>query len=190
MNWDIKTKEEIKKIYESEKTSFKKLEQRFGVHYKKIQRIAKEEGWKKFTGLVKNDNLIKPEVKAIINQVGKRKIEELVKELGDHYTPADEPLIVIYALNYQRYLKLEGIVAIEGETVVSLKTGASYLNPNFIALQSVTSNLAKIGDKLGLSIASRTRLNISFKKEEKTKSLFDLVENLEEQDNSFMDDLK
>ena len=189
MNWDIKTKSEIKKVYESEKTSFRKLEKIFNIHYKKIQRIAQDENWIKFTGIVKNDNLIKPEVLSIINKVGKRKIEELVKELGDHYTPADEPLIVIYAMNYQRYLKLEGVVAAEGETVVSHKTGATYLNPNFIALQSVTSNLAKIGDKLGLSIASRTRLNISFKKEEKTKSLFDLVENLEEQDSSFMDDL-
>jgi hypothetical protein len=42
--------------------------------------------------------------------------------------------------------------------------------------------MSKLGDKLGLSISSRKRLNLSLGKKEKTQSLFDLVENLSEND--------
>lgn len=126
---------EIRKKYETEHTSFRKLEAEFGINYKKIQRVAKKEEWQKFSlPKVHAKTKINPEYKKIVSKIAKRKIEELVAELGEHYSPVDEPLIVIYAMNYQRYLELEEIVNKEGEVVVSMKTGSTYMNPNFSAL--------------------------------------------------------
>ena len=116
--------------------------------------------------------------KNLLNGIAVRKIEEIVKELEGHYSPVDEPLVVAYAKTYQRYLELEAIVDEEGVVVVSPKTGATYMNPHYSALQSAIANLAKLGDKLGLSIASRKRLGLVLGADDKTGDLFELAEKL------------
>jgi len=38
----------IKEEYETTKTSFKQLSDKYKIHYKKLQRVAKKEGWIKY----------------------------------------------------------------------------------------------------------------------------------------------
>jgi len=173
MQWD----------YENSKIGMKKLGEKYGTYPMQISREAKKRKWVKYDpvkmALDKYEN--KPAVvnhNGMLDTVAVRKIYEIVEELGDNYSPVDEPLVVMYAKNYQRYLRLESIVDKEGEVCISPKAGATYMNPHFSALQAVISNMAKLGDKLGLSIASRKRIGISLGAKEKTKSLFDIVEDL------------
>jgi len=177
MQWD----------YENTKVGMKKLGNKYGTYPMQISREAKKRNWVKYDP-VKIAMQKHETKKAVINPNGMldtvavRKIQEIVKELGDNYSPVDEPLVVMYAKNYQRYLNLEAVVDSEGVTCMSPKTGATYMNPNFSALQAVISNMSKLGDKLGLSIASRKRIGLSLEKEDKTQSLFDLVDGMS-QDN-------
>ena len=165
--------------FENTKISMRKLADKYGTYPMDVSRKAREFGWVKYDPVKKameqheENKVINPH--GILGTTAVRKIQEIVKELGEEYSPVDEPLVVSYAESYERYLRLVAIVNKEGEVCVSRKTGATYMNPNFSALQSVKSDMAKLGDRLGLSIASRKRLNLNFQKEEKTKSLFDLV---------------
>jgi P27 family predicted phage terminase small subunit len=174
IDWDS-----IKWEFENTKISMRKLAEKYGTYPMDVSRKVKEFGWVKFDPVKKaiekheQNKVINPH--GILGTTAVRKIQEIVKELGDEYSPVDEPLVVSYAESYERYLRLVAVVNSEGEVCVSPKTGSTYMNPNFSALQSVKSDMAKLGDRLGLSIASRKRLNIALGKEEKTKSLFDLV---------------
>ena len=175
--------EKIRIAYETTKTSFRKLQDEFGVPKTTIARRAKEDGWEKYRAPVpvrEGSTAVNP--RNLLNGVAVRKIEEIVRELAGHYSPVDEPLVVAYAKTYQRYLELEAIVDEEGVVSISPKTGATYMNPHYSALQSTISNLAKLGDKLGLSIASRKRLGLVLGEEDKTGSLFDLAEQLSNDD--------
>jgi len=170
MQWD----------YENSKVGMKKLGEKYGTYPMQISREAKKRKWVKYDPVkMALDNY--ESKKAVVNPNGMldtvavRKIQEIVKELGSNYSSVDEPMVVMYAKNYQRYLRLELIVDEEGEICISPKTGATYMNPHFSALQAVISNMSKLGDKLGLSIASRSRIGISLGVEDKTQSLFDLV---------------
>jgi P27 family predicted phage terminase small subunit len=157
----------------------RKLAKKYGTYAMEVSRKAKELEWSKYNPLKKalerqvESKVINP--KGILGTTAVRKIQEIVDVLGDEYSPLDEPLIVSYAESYERYLKLVAIVNKHGEVSVSPKTGAEYTSPYFTALQSVKSDMAKLGDRLGLSVASRKRLQLKLGKEEKTKSLFDLV---------------
>ncbi|MFT7880895.1 MAG: P27 family phage terminase small subunit [Sulfurimonas sp.] len=179
-NW-----EDIKWEFENTKCTLGDLEEKYGVYKMKISRKSRKEGWVKYSPPADNVQtkavtVINPS--GILNDIGVRKIQEIVKELGDAYSPVDEPLVVSYAESYQRYLKLVAIVDAEGEVSMSPKTGATYMNPNFSALQGVKTAMAKLGDKLGLSISSRRRMKLSLKKEDKSKSLFNLVNEISEGD--------
>lgn len=177
MQWD----------YENKKIGMKKLGEKYGTYPMQISREAKKREWVKYDPIkiALDNHEKKPAVvnpNGMLDTVAVRKIQEIVKELGDNYSPVDEPLVVMYAKNYQRYLNLETVVDAEGVTCMSPKTGATYMNPNFSALQAVISNMAKLGDKLGLSIASRKRIGLSLGADDKTQSLFDLVDDMS-QDN-------
>lgn len=177
INTDIKW-DDMQWEYENTVCKLGYLAEKYNTYKMNISRRSKAYEWVKFdpvkVTLEKKEKMV-VNPNGILDTVAIRKIREIVEELGDNYSPVDEPLVVMYAKSYQRYLKLEAVVDAEGETLVSPKTGGEYMNPSFSALQAVISNMSKLGDKLGLSISSRKRLNISLGKEEKTKSLFDLV---------------
>ena len=176
---------DIKWEFENTNCTLRELEEKYGIYKMKISRKSRKEEWVKYVPATDNVThnavtVINPS--GILNTIGIRKIQEIVDELGDLYSPIDEPLLVSYAESYQRYLRLVAIVNAEGEVNISPRTGATYMNPNFSALQSVKSDMAKLGDRLGLSIASRKRLNLNLTKEEKTASLFDLVGDISDED--------
>ncbi len=177
--------ENIKWEFENVKCTLDMLADKYGVYKMKISRKSRKEEWVKYRPATDNTNenavtAVNPG--GVLTTVGVRKIQEIVSELGDLYSSVDEPLVVSYAESYQRYLKLVLIVDREGEVIMSPKTGGLYMNPYFSALQSVKADMAKLGDRLGLSIASRKRLNLNLSKEEKTKSLFDMVADISEGD--------
>ncbi len=190
--------EAIKKDYETIAVSFRQLEKHYKIEYSKIRRVAIKESWVKYAGddkgnfvpiylpktqptLDENINIAPPKKSNIDyanidwGELVNRKIKEIINELGDKYSSIDEPLIVMYAKSYERYLKLTLMTDEEGETLISYKTGSSYLNPNFIALQAVEATIMRLSDKLGLSIASRVRLKLNFGNEVKELTLFDLI---------------
>jgi len=174
--------------YENTKCSFTKLAKKYGTYPMMVQRVAKNEGWEKFDPKAKevkaavakfNDKQSAVErPTAILDTIAVRKVEEIVRELGAHYSTADEPMLIAYAASYQRYLRLEKEVNEEGEVLISPKTGGEYLNPKFNAMQSLKNDIKNFGKELGLTIASRQRLSLKLGTIEDTKSLFDVVEEL------------
>ena len=169
VNW-----EDIQKEYETTTTSLRAIARKYGTNHTQIRKKADLLGWTNKDRASKIPPVAKAHNK-ILNRVALRKIEELKEELGDKYSPVDEPLIVMYAKNYERYLELEQKLLEDGVTSVSPKTGAEYMSPTFTASLAVQKNLVTIANQLGLSIASRKRLNISFKKEDDSQSIFDFT---------------
>jgi len=175
--------ERIREEYETKGTSFRKLSAAYGIPRSTIHSRATKEEW---TRPKKEKDApaqtIQPQTMqdadGILGDVAVRKIDEIVTELSSHYSSVDEPLVMSYAFDYQRMIRLEEIVQSEGETCISPKTGAPYMNPNFSALQAVKSSLAKTAQQLGLSIAARKRIGITLGQETETQSLFDFVEAL------------
>lgn len=174
--------ENIKADFEGSSTSVRALELKYGINRNKINKKRKEEKWTKYVPMVKRANnqtaQIAPHT-AMLGKTALRKIEEVKEELGDHYSPVDEPLIVVFAKNYERYIDLEQTLAVEGVTVTSMKTGGSYLNPTFTALQAVQKTLLTYANQLGLSMISRKQLGIKLGNDKKSdQSIFDFVDDI------------
>lgn len=177
MNW-----EDIKKEVETTKRSYRSIAKDYGISYSTISKKAKKEDWKVDHRINKkvNKSVDNPYIK-VLGKIALRKIDEIKDELADKYSPVDEPLIVMCARSYEEYLQLAEMVSIEGHVLASPKTGAKYLNPTFNAYQAVQKTLITVANQLGLSIASRKRLGISFKKkEDESQSIFNFVELLKE----------
>jgi len=170
--------ESLKWEFENVKCSLRVLADKYGTYPMNISRKSNEEGWVKFdpvTMALENKAVTVANPNGILETIAVRKIQEIITELGDNYSTVDEPMVVMYGKTYQEYLKLSSMVDSEGDVLYSPKTGAAYTNPRFNNLQAIQNNLTKLGDRLGISIASRKKLGLNFNKEEKTKSLFDLV---------------
>lgn len=189
------TWQKIRNEYESTKISMKELAKKYDTYAMKISRISQAEGWTKYKTAPATvpcslpieivDNLDDASVILnpldILGELGRRKVKEAIAELGTNYSPLDEPLLIAYAESYESYLALVKEVSIQGRMLTSYKTGALYPNPLAYMLESVKANMAKLGDKLGLSIASRKRLNLKIGKKEDAPSLFDMLDDLDEE---------
>jgi len=167
--------EDIKLKVEGSSTSIRAIAREHDISDTTIRKKIKKEEWVRYVPTVQGRKKEVQSHKNILGQIALRKLYELKEELGENYNPVDEPLIVMYAKNYERYIELEIEMADEGVVAMSAKTGATYINPVFNALQMVIKNLAVLGDKLGLSIESRKKLNLQLGKKAETPSLFDIV---------------
>lgn len=174
--------ESIRWEFENIECTLGDLVNKYGSYRMQISRKSKEEEWVKFDpvkrALAEHSVTTAPNPQGILDTVAVRKIEEIIKELGSHYSPVDEPLIVMYGKTYQVYLELTAKVDAEGDVIYSSKTGSAYTNPRFNNLQAIQNNLTKLGDRLGLSIAARKRLGLKLGAEDSTGSLFSAVENM------------
>ncbi len=94
------------------------------------------------------------------------------EKMGDVLTIIDDNILIPLCNQYSRMIELEKIVSIEGVTIVSPKTGASYANPNYNALLSATKTVASLGKELGLTVSSRKRAGIPTKPDRKKKKSF------------------
>lgn len=180
--------ESVRWDYENTKCSFSKLAKKYQTYTMNVHRKAKDGEWVKFSPGAKEIShavskfdekqaaVSKPT--NILETVGVRKVKEIIKELGAHYSQVDEPLVIAYAESYQRYLRIAKEVNNEGEVLISPKTGGEYLNPKFNAMQSLKNDLIKFGNQLGLSIAARKKLFLDFGDKDDHKSLFDMVDEL------------
>ncbi len=169
VDWEL-----VKSSYENTSDSLRAIARQYGTSHTQITKKAELGGWLSDKRGTKVSAIANAHTK-ILGKVAMRKIEEVKTELGDKYSSVDEPLIVMYAKNYERYLELEMTLLTDGVIVTSPKTGAEYMSPTFTASLAVQKNLVTIANQLGLSIASRKRLNISFEKEDKSQSIFDFT---------------
>ncbi len=179
IDWDS-----IKELYEGSDMSVRAIAKQYGVSHTAVNKKAKKEGWKRYAPPIKVSTKRVEEVKphkAILGRVALRKIDEIKNELGENYSHVDEPLIVMFAKNYERYLELEKELAQCGITAKSPKTGSLYLHPLFNALQATQKNLITIANQLGLSIASRKKLGFNIKSEKEGPTLFDIAAQLSEE---------
>ena len=173
---------EIRADYEGSRVSVRALAKKYGLNRNKINEKRKSENWVKYLPTAKSaksKTALSATDTVILGQIAVRKIEEVKAELGDHYSNLDEPLIVVFAKNYERYVELEHALAVEGVVLRSEKTGGMYQNPNFTALQAVQKTLLTYANQLGLSMSSRKMLGIkpgSGKKSE--MSLFDISDDI------------
>lgn len=174
----METLELIKEAVETTNESYRKIGPRYGTSHTQIGNLVKKHGWDVSHRVSKKVSKPHNPHNKILGSVALRKIEELKEELGESYSPIDEPLIVMYAKSYERYIELEQkITASGGVTTFSVKTGAEYLSPNFTASLAIQKNLVTIANQLGFSLASRKKLNIKFTKlDEKQSSIFDFAE--------------
>jgi P27 family predicted phage terminase small subunit len=169
----------IKSEYEETFKSVRQIAKENNISHSSIQKRIKAESWQKLDkDLIKDDYLLN-EV-SFIDKITIRKIKEIKTELQDNYSPLDEALIVAYAVNYSRWIKMQEDIEKEGYQLTSDK-GGKYLSPAFNASKSAEKTLLSIANQLGLSIASRQRLNIT--KGQKTGlSIFNIANSINDMD--------
>lgn len=186
--------EEIKDLVETTKQSYRSIAERYGTNHTQIKKIAVRDNWKIEHRVSKKSgseitNLDEPHNK-ILGRTAIRKITEIKDELGDQYSPVDEPLIIMCAKSYEEYIDLAMKVAKEGYTCVSVKTGSTYLNPTFNAYQAVQKNLITVSNQLGLSIAARKKLGLKFDRPgQEQLSIFDIAKDLANGSDEDLDDI-
>jgi len=169
----------IKEEYETTKTSFKQLSDKYKIHYKKLQRVAKKEGWIKYRPNPKNKPQ-KPHKSILTPQIitDTQSVEDNIKTLlKTNLYPIDEVLILTYIDSYQSFLALQEDIKTEGKFLNSTK-GNIYMNPKYSALQMEKMNLIKIGKELGITLSARTRLNLIIEEENKEPTVFDKIQAL------------
>lgn len=183
VNWD-----KLKEDYENTSRSLRSLAAEYGTSHTNITKKAKELGWKLRGKVSKNatgNGTKKDDHRDILGKVAMRKMHELIKELGNQYSSVDEPLIVMYARNYEQWIELEKEIAKHGVTATSPK-GGLYLHPTFNASLALQKTLVTIANQLGLSIASRKRLGMKIGEEKKEGNLFDFLDAFSGDDDQLM----
>ncbi len=174
--------EKIRNEVENTKDSYRKIAKRYGTNHTQIGKFVKKYGWN-VSHRVAKISTVKPAHTSILGKIALRKIDEIKEELGSNYSPVDEPLIVMYAHNYEELLKITAEVKNEGYVLLSPKTGGRYLNPLFTAALAIQKNLVTIANQLGLSIASRKKLNMKLgRKEDEGQSIFDFAKEFSMED--------
>lgn len=179
------TWEKIKEEYEGGPASVRSLADKYGINRNKINKKRKEEKWTKYVpsaSSAKNSVAQTASHVAILGTIAIRKIKEVKEELGEYYSPVDEPLIVVFAKTYERYIQLEQTLMTETIVLEGAK-GGSYLNPKYTALQAEKKTLLTYANQLGLSMTSRKILGIKLKDGKKSeKSLFDIADDINNMD--------
>ncbi|WP_345993753.1 P27 family phage terminase small subunit [Sulfurimonas sp. HSL-1716] len=147
-----------------------------------LQRRRDKEGWirKNYGDSIKDKSLIDMR-NPILGKIALRKVDEVKKELGNNYSSLDEPVLVGFALSYERWLKFHMIIQSQGSVEESSK-GTVYISPYENLAQSEFNNMMKAASQLGLSIASRKRLNLTPESEKEEASLFDIADQLNDEE--------
>jgi len=165
--------EHIREEYESTDFPVREIARRNDVTHGAIQRRAKKETWIRIdvASVVSDKALVGKD--GILGPVSLRKIEEVKKELGENYSPLDEPLIAAFALNYEKWITTQKIIMEEGSVIMSSK-GSVYISPYENLAKMYEGTFIKISGQLGLSVASRKRIGMPTKSDTEDASLFDM----------------
>jgi len=173
--------ETMKGEYEGGPISARALAAKYDFPRNKLNKIIKDESWTKYVppaSRAKKSTAPTAPHLPILGSIAIRKIKEVKEELGEHYSSVDEPLIVVFAKTYERYIELEQTLITEN-VVLSGAKGGNYLNPTFTALQAVQKTLLTYANQLGLSMISRKTLGIKLGSGIKSeKTLFDIAEDI------------
>ncbi len=186
--------EEAKRKVEDTKQSWRSIAKEHGTNHVSLKKFAENNGWdishRVSKNISKSGEVSQPH-KKILGKTAIRKMTEIKEELGDKYSPVDEPLIIMVARSFEEYIELGRAVIVEGYVLESPKTGGKYLNPTFNAYQAVQKNLITVANQLGLSIASRKKLGLKFERPGmKETSIFDIVAEIDSNDGEFdIDDI-
>lgn len=184
--------EAIKNEVENTTRSYRSIAAEYGTNHTQIRNLIKIHGWNVTHRDSKNSTIStpsKPHI-AILGKTALRKIDEIKTELGKQYSPVDEPLIVMYAKSYERYIELEERLGLGVDKIIAIssKTGSEYMSPHFTATLAIQKNLVTIANQLGLSIASRKKLGLNFKKEDEGQtSIFDFAKEFSNDDEDLND---
>lgn len=170
----------IRSEYEETPKSERLIAEENGVSHGAIQRKRKLEKWvrRNYVDIVTDKSLINSR-KPILNKIGLRKIEEIKQELGDNYSVLDEPLVIAFSLNYQKWIGVQEILLDEHSIEISSK-GSMYISPYENLSKMYENAFVKIAAQLGLSLASRKRINLQPKSDTNERSLFDISKELSE----------
>ena len=184
--------ENAKWEFENKKISLVKIAEKYGRNSMYWSRLSRELGWIKYE-IVNDESLVTKDKNAegqktkaevvfvdphnILTVVAARKVNEVMEELGDNYSPMDEPLIMAYGVLYQEFLRLASLVSIEGDLVENDK-GVTYTNPRYNNFLAIIERMAKLGDRFGMSVVSRKRAGIMLGKRTEQKGFWDMLENV------------
>ncbi|SFV53948.1 hypothetical protein MNB_SM-6-1110 [hydrothermal vent metagenome] len=175
INW-----QHIQSEYEETFKSVRQIAKENNITHSAIQKRIKSEKWKKLDTDLLSDKQLLNDV-SFMDKTAIRKIKEIKTELKDNYSPLDEALIVAYAVNYSRWIKMQEDIEREGYQLESSK-GGKYLSPAFNASKSAEKTLLSIANQLGLSISSRKRLDIANTEKNTEDSIFNIAKQILELD--------
>lgn len=173
MATDIKP--HMRREYETTKTSFAKLEVKYGVRAHQLKIHAKKHNWVKFNPeeVLDLTTVEAVELNAVIPMEEHDIVKNIKAVLGPYYRPIDDILIMAYTDSYLTCLELKDVIAVQGKVMISEKTNGHYINPSVNLLQAEKNNLIKLGKELGINTASRIRLGMDIEKhEDKDKDSF------------------
>jgi len=171
IEWDL-----IKSEYEDSFKSIRCIAKENNISHSAIQQKAKKEKWIKLdNNLIKDKYLV--EKASFLDAISIRKIKEIMRDLGDNYSPLDEALIIAYAVNYSNWIKIQNKLNEEG-VVIESSRGGKYINPTFNASKSVEKTLLSIANQIGLTITSRKKLDININHYQDTESIFNMIHSI------------
>jgi P27 family predicted phage terminase small subunit len=176
IDWDF-----IRIEYEETTKSIRLIATENAITHGAIQRRAKKENWSRGSLDVINDKSLTKASNPILKRHALRKIEEIKNELGDNYSVLDEPLVIAFALNYQKWIATQEILLEENSIEVSSK-GSLYISPYENLAKMYENSFIKIAGQIGLSLASRKRIGVSTKSDSDEASLFEISGQLENYD--------
>jgi P27 family predicted phage terminase small subunit len=169
----------IKSEYEDTLKSVREIAAEYSISHTYINKKAKKDKWIKLdSGFIKDKSLVNSS--SFLSRTAIRKIKELITELGDNYSSIDEPLIIMFAQNYDMWMQLQPKIAANGMTCVSDK-GGTYLSAEFNAMKSIEKTLLNLSNHFGLSLSSRKKIGIE-KNNHDDDSLFSMAANMSDYD--------
>ena len=174
--YDESTWRKARNDYEVVGLTYKRIYEEYGISISSLKRKSKEESWERLNDVIKS---IDVRASGMLTSVGIRKIKEIREELGENYSVMDEPLILMFATNYQLWLNIEAQIMKEGYTAISSKR-TEYLSPAFLAKTQVEKKIITIATQLGISLLSRKKMGIEAGSKKKEASLFDIVDEIED----------
>ena len=170
------TWEAVRHDYEAVGLTYKALHEEYGISISSLKRRSKDHNWERLNNVIKSVDVISS---GMLTSTVLRKVKEIREELGENYSAMDEPLILMFASNFQMWLNIEAEIMRTGYTSVSSK-GTEYLSPSFLARSQVEKKLITISNQLGISLASRKKMGLESGTKKKSSSLFDIVDEIEE----------
>ena len=169
MRYSDEVWDQVKNDYEVFGLSFPLLAEKYGMHKRTISAKCKTDNWQQ---LEKQVVLIAKQ-SGVVDAIVMRKASEIMEQMGDLLSPLDIPLVLIFCENWKLLLQMQANIAKNGYTDVTSK-GTTYLSADFLAKKQVEKTLGAMASQLGLSLASRKRMNVDISPKT-TGSLFDQV---------------